>query len=76
MAKPILIVRSSTRNLERLCIQLQKQMFDYHVIALPSNLEMDFEVLNVVNAHEYFAEEVREMVRETLNAVNIEQNYN
>lgn len=77
MPKPILICRVSKRadidSWERDSIFLQDKMNDYHVVLIPCldipyMDEEDFkcEVYNVPDAHDHLAEELRQLIRETL----------
>ncbi len=71
MAKPILLVRMSMDingydSIERVSVQLQNKMPDYHVLCYPTNENivdgMSFQVLNVADINETLHYELKEMI--------------
>ena len=75
MAKPIVLIKYQFRpsdnynDIERTTVKMQEQLSDYHVIVVPvfRAIEDGFEmkVLNVVDAHEYFAEEIKLIIKDS-----------
>jgi len=75
MAKPVILIKYQiTKNdtfddVERCSVKMQKQLDDYHVIVIPVFRDIDdgFEmrVLNVVDANEYFAEEIKLIIKDS-----------
>lgn len=79
MTKPIFIVKCSDvisrAELNSIAERLANQLLDYHVLVItPPNVEdIEFEVLNVINATDIEIEELKEKVLEQIKSIKNEE---
>lgn len=79
MAKPIFIVKCpdviSRAELNSIAERLTNQLLDYHVLVInpPNTEDIEFEVLNAINATDIEIEQLKEKVLEQIKSIKNEE---